>query len=93
MSPQRRGAGTEIADEEHRRVRLSAALESYESMRAPANVPQNIYGDCTCPTDPFLSPFHFTAVPPFMSFLSHMFTIRRAGIRTLRDAQRGLANS
>lgn len=93
MSPQRRDAGTEVADEEHRRVRLSAALGSYESMRAPANVPQNIYGGCTRPTDPFLSPFHFTAATPFMSFLSHMFPIRTAGIRTLRDAQGDLANS
>lgn len=93
MSPQRCGPGTEIADEEHRRVRLSAALGSYESMREAANVPQNIYGTCTRPTDPLLSPFHFTAATPFMSFLPHMFPIRTAGIRTLRDAQGYLASS
>ena len=93
MSTQRRGAETEVADEEHRRARLQAALRSYESGWESANVPQNIYGDRTCPTDPFLSPFHFTAVPPFVSLLSYMLTIRTAGIGTLRDAQRDLADS
>ena len=93
MSPQHHGAETEVADEKQRRARLQAVLSSYESKWETAKGSQGVCGGTLRPTDPFLSPFHFTAVTPFVSLLSDLLTIRTAGIGTLRDTQRDLANA